>query len=303
MSVNEKNVSKRLSQTGMVLLAIFGMTLIAKAQSYLVAGTLAIIVFIPLASLVAPQIAPLKRKRTHFYFVYTATLMFAFFGSLSPLMTITLLSLAAFLLCPRLEALSLSLLAIAACWLSRLVAAEEVSAQASILALVNVVLVLVLNMLFRQIDQLKTRLEESARVDPVTGVFNRQALTQELSRIYQLRERYGAVSTVVTLPLGVNVAALAEHQFDSLVKDLVSLMRSRIRNTDLLYRAERDVFVLVLPSTEPANAEVLLQDLVHAAAVYQYSVSVRVDLLPSLSSSETSLGEAEWSESILSRKS
>jgi len=303
MSVNEKNISKRQSQAGMALLAIFGMTLIAKAQSYLVAGVLAMVVVVPLASLVVPHLAPLKHKRISFYLIYTATLFFAAFGALSPLMTITLLSLAAFLLCPRREALSLSLLAVAVCWVSRLVAEEGVSSEVSILALVNMVLVLIMNMLLRQIDQLKTRLEESLHVDPVTGVFNRQALIQELSKVYQLKERYGAVSTVVTLPLEADIASLAEHQFDGLVKDLVSLLRSRIRNTDLLYRSERDVFVLVLPATDPANAEALLQDLVRAAAVYQYSAPVSVELRPLLSASETSLSEAEWSESILSRES
>ena len=98
----------------------------------------------------------------------------------------------------------------------------------------------------RQHDQL----EYFADHDILTGLLNRRAFNRELEQHAALVERYGAVGSVLVIDLDhfkyVN-DTLGHHAGDELIARAASVLRSRLRTTDVLARLGGDEFGVLLP--------------------------------------------------------
>ncbi|HEY1451342.1 MAG TPA: QsdR family transcriptional regulator [Solirubrobacteraceae bacterium] len=96
-----------------------------------------------------------------------------------------------------------------------------------------------------------------AVVDPLTGLFNRQALT---ARAHELIEQ----ARVSGLPLAVLMGDLdhfkrvndrhGHHVGDAVLREVASTLRATLRTFDYIYRYGGEEFVILLPGTDEARA-------------------------------------------------
>lgn len=103
-----------------------------------------------------------------------------------------------------------------------------------------------------------------ARVDPLTGVFNRRAFF-EAARAELLRScRFGKPLTVAYLDID-NFKTMNDewgHQTgDDVLKQVAHTIQMNLRATDVLARLGGDEFAVLLPQLEPRSAKVVLHKL------------------------------------------
>ncbi|MDP9386130.1 MAG: EAL domain-containing protein [Actinomycetota bacterium] len=126
--------------------------------------------------------------------------------------------------------------------------------------------------------------------DPLTGVFTRERLQEELGRVVALADRYGEPGVVGVIDLDnfryVNDAH-GHGMGDHLLAQAATVLRGRLRETDAFGRLGSDEFAFILPRTAlDAGAEVaaaLLRALRDAAIVVggeRLRLSASVGLAP-----------------------
>jgi diguanylate cyclase (GGDEF)-like protein/PAS domain S-box-containing protein len=101
------------------------------------------------------------------------------------------------------------------------------------------------------------QLQYLADHDPLTGLFNRRRFGQELRREIAFSERSGAGGAVLVIDLDnfkyVN-DTLGHAVGDELIIQVGSLVKGRLRNTDIVARLGGDEFAAVLPATPSEDA-------------------------------------------------
>lgn len=123
-------------------------------------------------------------------------------------------------------------------------------------------------MVFRDISEAhetQQRVKYLAEHDLLTGVANRHqfnaALERELKKVGTNRP---CSLIFFDMDLFKVVNDTAGHQAgDQLLKDIVRIVRSRLRNSDLFARMGGDEFTLLLPNTSLENAEALTTHILH----------------------------------------
>ena len=115
----------------------------------------------------------------------------------------------------------------------------------------------------------RRRVEHVAHVDPLTGVANRLAFEERLTREWHRSERYGR-------PLGVLLIDLDDFKLvndrdghvagDELLKRVAERMSGRLRETDMLARFGGDEFAAICPETSMPNLAKLARSLEQQAA-------------------------------------
>ena len=137
----------------------------------------------------------------------------------------------------------------------------------------------------------ETQLVQLADHDPLTGVFNRRRFQAELRRHLAEAKRYGTRGSVLFLDLDdfkrVN-DRLGHETGDKLLTEVASLLRGRLRDTDVLARLGGDEFAIVLPHTGGDQAQALAGQLVEAIGSHRFlagqslpiSASIGIALFP-----------------------
>ena len=102
------------------------------------------------------------------------------------------------------------------------------------------------------------RLYRLALTDPLTGLHNRQHLTERLREEVDRSHRYGQPLSVLMLDLdrftSINTA-YGRPIGDTVLRALAKRLHGALREVDLLARYDGQVFVAVLPNTNRAGAE------------------------------------------------
>ena len=143
----------------------------------------------------------------------------------------------------------------------------------------------------------KDQLETLASRDPLTGVFNRRALDQELRLAIEARRSLGATFGLMMLDLdqfkSINDAQGHEAGDDVLVQ-FTALVQSGIRKLDRMYRIGGEEFVLVLPGANVQRLESLCEN-VRARVEARLSSQGKI-VTVSIGAAELSAGEdsASW---------
>jgi diguanylate cyclase (GGDEF)-like protein len=132
-------------------------------------------------------------------------------------------------------------------------------------------------------SQLYSGAENRARIDELTGLFNRRNFDESLSREIHRHFRYGNMLSLIMMDLdqfkGYNDAN-GHVRGDRLLKKLAHLIARSSREVDLCFRYGGDEFAIILPNTSIEHAEIVaerVRGLVEQAMVEE-NVLVRVSI-------------------------
>jgi len=118
------------------------------------------------------------------------------------------------------------------------------------------------------------------RTDPITGTANRQVLDETLSSLLSENESHTVPLTLAMIDIDFFAQNTDAHnllQGDRVLNDLVEVLRTAIRQCDLLARYGGEEFVVVMPDTEPCAAA-LFAERIRAAVQNQMSITVSIGL-------------------------
>ena len=128
--------------------------------------------------------------------------------------------------------------------------------------------------------ELIEQLHRAASIDELTGVFNRRHLMDESQRAFRLARRHGQPLAVILIDVDYfkEVNDRRGHLAgDALLTRIASLLRSRLRTTDILGRYGGDEFIITLPETDAARAAELARQLAaHCVATCETTLSLGV---------------------------
>jgi diguanylate cyclase (GGDEF)-like protein/PAS domain S-box-containing protein len=109
------------------------------------------------------------------------------------------------------------------------------------------------------------RLEHLVDRDALTGLLNRRRFAQELARETERAARYGAPGAVLLIDLD-NFKELNDtfgHATgDEMLKGVASVLKLRLRQTDLIARVGGDEFAVLLPAADADRAQIVADELV-----------------------------------------
>lgn len=111
------------------------------------------------------------------------------------------------------------------------------------------------------------RLREAADRDPLTGLFNRRRLDEELSRHLARSARHGRRGALLLLDLDhfkyVN-DSLGHAIGDELLRSVAGVLRDRLRESDVVARVAGDEFAILLPDADQAGARAVAASIIEA---------------------------------------
>lgn len=96
--------------------------------------------------------------------------------------------------------------------------------------------------------------------DPVTGALNEQSLRTTFMEQYDLAKREGKPFTVIAMDVQINTYGSGDSSsadMNKLSKDVVAIMRSKLRKYDIVGRFENNSYVAVLPNSGSRAASII----------------------------------------------
>ena len=117
--------------------------------------------------------------------------------------------------------------------------------------------------------ELARRLEHVVDHDFLTGLFNRRFFEQALAREAERIKRYGGTGAVLMVDLDhfkeIN-DTFGHRAGDDVLTGVASLLRQRLRSTDIVARVGGDEFAVLLTQTDPHHVQLVADELVKALA-------------------------------------
>jgi diguanylate cyclase (GGDEF)-like protein len=137
-------------------------------------------------------------------------------------------------------------------------------------------------------SQLYAKAEQRARVDELTGLFNRRHFDEVLSREINRHSRYGSILSLVFIDLDNFKSyndTMGHLNGDKILAQIGHLIKGALRNIDLSFRYGGDEFAIILPHSSTDDA-------------YAVTERVRTRLTSEIKNNQSeisaSLGLASW---------
>ncbi len=137
-------------------------------------------------------------------------------------------------------------------------------------------------------SRLYAKAEQRARVDELTGLFNRRHFDERLGEEIDRHSRYGGMLSLIFLDLDFFKAYNDKHGHiagDKVLAQIGQLIEKSIRNIDIAFRYGGDEFAVLLPQSEADDAFVVAERVRGKIATEMRKKKVRIT---------TSLGLASW---------
>ncbi len=137
-------------------------------------------------------------------------------------------------------------------------------------------------------SRLYARAEQRARVDEVTGLFNRRHFDERLRHEIDSCNRYGGTFSLILLDLDLFKAYNDNHGHaagDKLLGEVGKIVQKSVRSADLAFRYEGDEFAVLLPQTDSGAAFVVAERIRGRVAQEMNKAELRIT---------ASLGLATW---------
>jgi diguanylate cyclase (GGDEF)-like protein len=113
-------------------------------------------------------------------------------------------------------------------------------------------------------EKTEAELRHLADHDSLTGLLDRRRFRAELDQYVSFSARYGGQGAVMIIDIdglkGVN-DSLGHHAGDNLIRQIATIMRERVRTTDIVARLSGDEFAVLMPQTDVEGALQLGEDL------------------------------------------
>lgn len=113
-------------------------------------------------------------------------------------------------------------------------------------------------------ERTEAELRYLADHDSLTGLLDRRRFRAELDQYVSFSARYGGQGAVMIIDIdGLKAVndAHGHHAGDSLIRQIASILRERVRATDIVARLSGDEFAVLMPQTDTAGALQLGEDL------------------------------------------
>lgn len=113
-----------------------------------------------------------------------------------------------------------------------------------------------INLLQKKIGKLKFE----TQTDPMTGLFNRRGLAMTLESVGQLRQPFSVIALDIDHFKSIN-DSYGHDIGDEVIKSLAEQIRHNARESDILCRVGGEEFLVLLPGTALAEAEIIAERL------------------------------------------
>jgi diguanylate cyclase (GGDEF)-like protein len=113
-------------------------------------------------------------------------------------------------------------------------------------------------------EKTEAELRYIADHDSLTGLLDRRRFRAELDQYVSFSARYGGQGAVMIIDIdGLKAVndSLGHHAGDNLIRQIASILRERVRATDIVARLSGDEFAVLMPQTDTAGAMQLGEDL------------------------------------------
>jgi len=113
-------------------------------------------------------------------------------------------------------------------------------------------------------EKTEAELRYIADHDSLTGLLDRRRFRAELDQYVSFSARYGGQGAVMIIDIdGLKAVndALGHHAGDNLIRRIASILRERVRTTDIVARLSGDEFAVLVPQTDTEGALQLGEDL------------------------------------------
>lgn len=134
---------------------------------------------------------------------------------------------------------------------------------------------------FKMVYDARLNAESYARIDPLTNLFNRRALTELVYPIWNLGERQKTSMSIMLLDLDwfkrIN-DEFGHIMGDDVLKHVAQVLKNRLRLSDIILRWGGEEFLVFLPDTDIVQAKFLAEKLRRYFDDYKVSNVARVTI-------------------------
>ncbi len=128
-------------------------------------------------------------------------------------------------------------------------------------------------------SQLYARAEQRARVDELTGLFNRRHFEERLKEELGRHARQGDVFSIILIDLdGFKTYndIYGHPSGDTLLGEIAKIITYSVRNADLVFRYGGDEFIVILPGTNMHDGKVVAERVREAIAIEMHKREIAV---------------------------
>lgn len=141
-----------------------------------------------------------------------------------------------------------------------------------------------------ELEQANQALDRLVRCDPLTQLLNRRGFDDQLKTVLAGARRRGSAVSMLAIDVDHFKRVNDTHGHDigdQVLKTLATVLKERLRETDVIGRLGGEEFVALLPDTDAAAARIVAGDVVRR---------VQATLMPGVGSVTISCGVAVWLE-------